>query len=404
MKKKFYILLVIFFIQGIATNMHHPLMPAYVKHLELPSFMIGLFFALMNFGTMMGGPFWGNLGDRGKKKKVVILGFTIYGLGQLLFGLGYVFNQYFLGVFRFASGFGIAAATTIIMSEIILVSPENKKSRNIAYGVAILALGGSLGYFLGGQLFTNQIFFTIFKTDFANTLFLQALLNISLAIGFYFVYKPVKFEIIQSSKRTFFWEGFKEIRNIPKSLLFFLISLSIITIAATNVDKYLEIYFDDLGFAPDVIGNFKMIVGIVSIAVTLIIVPFVMKLKKRLTVISILQILSAVIVFIVFRSSATYFMIMIYTVYMLYIVIKAIFSPLEQDYVASFSDPSKISTTMGIRQSFYSIGTIIGPILGGVLYGVSPSVLFNFSASMFLISILFLYITHRLYLKETVKA
>ena len=400
MKKKFLILLVIFFIQGIATNMHHPLMPKYVEHLQLPTFMIGLFFALMNFGTMMGGPFWGNLGDRGKKKTVVILGFTIYGLGQILFGLGYVFNEYFLGVFRFASGFGIAAATTIIMSEIVLVSPTEHKSRNIAYGVAILALGGSLGYYLGGQFYTKQIFFNIFKTDFANTLFIQALINFSLAALFYFVYDPVKVEPIENGKRSYFWEGFKEVKNIPKSLLFFLISLSVITIAATNVDKYLEIYFNDLGFNPDVIGNFKMIVGIVSIIVTLVIVPFIMKLKKRILVISILQVLSAVIVFVVFNLGTNHFIVMIYTVYMLYIIIKAIFGPLEQDYVADFSNDANISTTMGIRQSFYSIGTIIGPVLGGILYGISHSVLFNFSAIMFLVSLIFLYITQKLRKKE----
>ena len=94
--------------------------------------MFGFYFAFMNLGIMIGGPFWGNLGDQGKKKLVVIIGYLIYGVNQALFGMGDVFGQWTLSGFRLLSGFGIAAATTIITSEIILLSDSNKQENKFS--------------------------------------------------------------------------------------------------------------------------------------------------------------------------------------------------------------------------------------------------------------------------------
>lgn len=400
MNKKVVILFLVLFLQGVVTNIHHPLMPAYVRFLKLDPFMVGLFFSLMNIGTMLGGPFWGNKGDTGKKRSSVLIGLIIYAVGQFLFGLGHLFNPVYLSFFRLLSGFGIAAAITLIISELIVISPEESRSKNIAYGVAILTLGSSLGYFIGGQIYALEFFNNLFNSDkFSNMFLLQAILISLFAIFYYFIYKPEEVKV-ENSKRTYFWEGFKEIKNISLSLLFFLIGLSFITFAYTNIDKYLEIYFDGLGNGPDMLGNFKMIVGIVSIVTTFILVPALSKIKNRIRLFIVLQLISATVIFIVFNLNQDYFLTLIYTVYMIYIIIKAIFTPLEQDYISSFSEEGNTATLMGIRQSFFSIGTIIGPIVGAIIYGVNPILLFNISAVIFLIAIIFLVISRKLLLKE----
>ena len=392
---KVYLLIGIFFLQGIVTNMHHPIMPYYVDFMQLDGYMVGLYFSVMNTGTMFGGPFWGNLGDSGKKKISVILGFSLYGLGQILFGMGHIFGQWPLTIFRFMSGFGIAAASTIIMSEIIIGSTPNTRNRNITFGVASLALGGSVGYFIGGQLNSNPMLTKIFHTDnFQIALLVQGILVGLVALLTFFVYKPTPVEIPedgQVKKRAQFWEGFKEIKNVGPELLFFLIALVFITIGATNVDKYLDMYFKDLGYDSSTLGNYKMIVGFLTLFATLVIVPLLMKIKKRTLMFSIFQAASAVIVFITFRQTdKQVFIYLVYSLLMVYIVIKASFAPIEQEHVASFSKDSNIATTMGIRQSFYSIGTIIGPLVGGWLYGMNKLSVFYASAILFLLSVVFL--------------
>src|SRR5690554_7628158 len=87
-----------------------------------------------------------------------------------------------------------------------------------------------------------------------------------------------------------------DIKNLNLEMFFFLMSLTFITFAATNVDKYLDVYFSDLGYLADTLGNYKMVVGLVSIAATLILVPLLINVKNRLLLIGIFQVISALIV------------------------------------------------------------------------------------------------------------
>lgn len=54
-----------------------------------------------------------------------------------------------------------------------------------------------------------------------------------------------------------------------------------------NVEKYLDVYFNDLGFLVNEFGNFKMIVGLVLLLLGIILVLLFMKIKYRLKLISV---------------------------------------------------------------------------------------------------------------------
>lgn len=404
MKKFMLFYLIIYFVQGIVTNLHHPLMPYYVEAIGVPNFMFGFFFSFMNLGMMFGGPFWGNLADHNKKKISLIIGILIYGLMQILFGLGHVFDMWTLSAFRLISGFGMASALTILTGEMIITSDKDKRAKNIAFGAAAVGLGGAIGQFLGGFIHTNSFFIKAFRTD----IFFNAFLLQGISVGFFAVliaiwFKPKKTIVDPNKKRVQFWEGFKEVRNIKPELLYFLVALTLITIASTNVEKYLDVYFKDLGFLAKELGNFKMIAGVVSLLSGIILVPLFMKIKHRLKLISVFQIISAVLIFTVFRSSSSLFLILLYTMYMAYIAIKAIFTPLEQDHISKFSGNHNVATTLGIRQSFYSIGTIIGPIFGAFLYDYSPRLLFDTSVIFFLISLVLIFISNHYRKKDFIQ-
>nr|WIF89248.1 MFS transporter [Acholeplasma laidlawii] len=325
----------------------------------------------------------------------LIVGILIYGVMQILFGLGHVFDMWTLSSFRLISGFGMAAALTILTGEMIITSDKDKRAKNIAFGAAAIGLGGAIGQFLGGFIHTNSLFIKVLRTD----IFFNAFLLQGISVGFFALliaiwFKPKKTVVDPNKKRVQFWEGFKEVRHIKPELLYFLIALTLITIASTNVEKYLDVYFKDLGFLANELGNFKMIAGVVSLLSGIILVPLFMRIKHRLKLISVFQIISAVLIFTVFRSSSSTFLILLYTMYMAYIAIKASFTPLEQDHISKFSGNHNVATTLGIRQSFYSIGTIIGPIFGAFLYDYSPRLLFDTSVVLFLISLVLIFISN----------
>jgi len=386
MKKSVFITILYFLIQGIAHNIGHPVTPAFVRSLDIPDYMFGVFFASMSFGLMIGGPIWGTLGDAGKKKKYILIGLILYSIGQLFFG--YVGNQYIMIFFRFLSGIGAVAAITLLTSHIIELSSKDQRAKHLAYAAAALTLGASMGYYLGGFISTNDTIVNFFNIDNYSKIFLiQAIFNTIYAIFLYFTFVDSKFDV-ETPKKGNIFTNLKEVAHIRLSLLFFLISLTFMTIGATNLSKYIDVYFDELGYSPQDLGTFVFATGIVSVITSVFIVPFFSKFRKQLVAIAVIQLLSAGIVFYVFRASN--FLLAAYTVYMIYVVSKAIYLPLEQNYISLHAQEGKYGRVMGVRQSFLSIGMVLGPLLGGFLYEKSALLLFDSSAMTFIIGVLLL--------------
>lgn len=390
MKKAVISIIILYFIQGIIHNLGHPVTPAFVRSLEIPDYMFGFFYATMSFGLMVGAPIWGIIADKGKKKFVMVLGLLIYTTGQI--GFGYSGNMYWMVFFRFLSGFGVAASMTLFVSHMIEVSVPERRAKHLAWLAAGLALGASIGYALGGFISTNEIVVDFLNTNDLRVVFLiQGLINIIHAFNVFLLIDE-KDVLNKTSKKPTIIESFKNIKNINFNLLLFLVSLTFISISLTNLSKYLDVYFDNLGYTSGDIGNFVFITGLVSIFTSIFIVPLIIKIRRNLLIMIITQFISIVVVLYVFRANN--FIVTIYTIYMIYVISKAIYQPLEQNFIADNANEGFYSSIMGIRQSFFSIGMIVGPLIGGFLYEQNPRNVFDFSALMIFIGMLLMIIVY----------
>jgi DHA1 family multidrug resistance protein-like MFS transporter len=390
MKRAVVSIIILYFIQGVLHNLGHPVTPAFVRSLEIPYKMFGFFYATMSLGLMIGSPIWGLIADRGKKRTVMVLGLLIYSIGQ--FGFGYAGNMYWMIFFRFISGFGVAASMTLFISHMIEVSEPDKRAKHLAWLAAALALGASVGYALGGIISTNPTIVNFMHTDDLRVVFLiQASLNIIHALNVFILIREDDV-INKATKKPTIIESFKNIGKINTNLLLFLISLTFISISITNLSKYLDVYFDDLGYSSGDIGNFVFVTGVVSIITSILIVPLITRLHKNLLIMIIAQVVSIIVVLIVFRANN--FLLIVYTVYMIYVVAKAIYQPLEQNFIADNANKGFYSSIMGVRQSFYSIGMIIGPLIGGFLYELKPINVFNFSALMIFVGLVLMVVIY----------
>jgi len=387
MKKAIVWVLILYFFQGVIHNLGHPITPYLVSDLGIEDYMFGVFFAAMSFGLMLGGPIWGVLGDsRGNKRIYMVLGLLVYSIGQLMFG--YSNNQYIMVLFRFVSGFGVAASVTLLLSHLIGLAPKEQRTKYIAWSVAVFTIGSSVGYYLGGFISTNQFFIDWLGTNDLRRIFLiQAVLNVFHAINMYFHIKDVKEPVINEKKPSLI-QGFLDIRKMHKNLIIFLLSLTFISIGMINLSKFIDVYFKELGYSPNVLGTFVFWTGIVSLLTSIFIVPLIVKLKHELTIMIWIQVISSIIIFFVFRGNNV--LLLLYTVFMIYIILKAVYAPLEQNYISTFAHDGKYGTIMGVRQSFFAIGMVIGPLIGGFLYDLRPLYVFDFSILMFLLGLVLL--------------
>lgn len=380
MKKKILLTMILFFIMNVFNNLGHPITPSFVRYLGIKEYMFGIFFATMSLGMMIAAPIWGSLGDGQKNRKYIALGLAIYGFAQLGFGLSH--NQYIMVLFRFIGGIGISAPMTLFISLIIKYSKENR-IKNLAILSALSTLGSALGYQIGGFLGDSVTFSKIINTEsYENIFILQAFSMLVLSVFVLIFIKDYKVENSVSNKRNPF-KALLNIKTLDFKLLLFLISLTLITMGSTNISKYIDVYFNDLNLSTTQLGNHVLVTGIISVLTAVLIVPLVSRLKKQLNFIVIIQVLSSIIIFYVFRSNN--FILAIYTVYNVYIIFKAIYLPMEQNYISKHADENTIGTITGIRQSFVSIGNVIGPLFGGILYNLKPLLVFDISAILFLI-------------------
>lgn len=396
MKRNIIIVLIFAFVQNMLNNLGHPVTPSYVRYLNIPEYMFGVFYATMSLGMMLAAPVWGSLGDTGKNKNYIFLGLIIYAIGQLGFGLAH--NQYLMVLFRFISGVGIAAPITLSVSLLIGHSDTNR-TRNLAILAALSTLGASLGYQLGGTLGDSILFKKLINTpSYENVFLFQVMLLVILSVLVLFFIKDYnKAEVLAKRKNPF--ASLSKLKTLDSKLIIFLISLTMITIGSTNLSKYIDVYFNDLNLSTTSLGNFVLVTGIVSVVASIFIVPFISKLKKQLVFIIVIQILSSLIVFYVFRTSN--FILNVYTIYNIYVIFKAIYLPLEQNYISRQADKDSIGNVIGIRQSFVSIGNVIGPLFGGLLYNIKPLLLFDISGIFFLVGAFLLFIVLVIQKKES---
>lgn len=381
MKKDKFLIIIFFLVQNTIHNMGHPVTPEFVKSLGIPDYMFGVFFAMMSLGLVIGGPLWGALGDRGKKKIYIVIGLTLYSIGQ--FGFGYSNNQYLMVVFRLISGFGVVAAITLLTTHLIEMTDKAERAKYLALIGAAVTLGASLGYYLGGFIAENSFTQALFNITNKREIFLiQSLLNFGY-IGFILVaFKERECKFPRQAKVSLF-KSLKSVGKIDYRLLLFLIALVFISIGQININKFIDVYFYDQGYDSLELGTFKMVIGVVALLTSIFLVPFFARIRRQIGLMIIIQLLSAIIVFYTFRSND--FIRVVYSVFMIFILLKAIFTPLEQNYISLHAKEGEYGRAMGTRQSFISIGFVIGPLAGGFLYEKSPTLLFDASAISFLI-------------------
>lgn len=341
------------FLTGLITNMVHPITPTYIRSLQIDDYMFGIFFATVNLGIFLAAPFWGNLGDNKKRSVIIAIGFLGYGISQLLFGT--FTSAYQIAIVRFTGGVFTAAFQVSTIAHLLDEELVNKKTHVSIY-LALVVLGASFGYLIGGSL--GEII-TLKKIFYIQAIGSGLMVILSLFL------KDNKKEI-KDSKRSAF-SSFKTLKELDSKLIFLFIVIMIANISIINFSKYIDLYINDLNYTSGVVGQINFVSGFVTIFVTLLIVPRLINKYESLKI-GIISLIFAgffsVIVFLVPKNQFLYFM---YTTFMIYIAFKTIYEPAMINHIND--QKGTTGMLMGLRQSALALGAVIGPILAGLVYG-----------------------------------
>ena len=136
----------VLFLDGFDTTSIGYVAPALAKEWNIGKSALGPVFSAGLFGLMIGALFFGPLADRIGRKKIIILSTLAFGVGTLITALVNDVNT--LLAIRFLTGLGLGGA----MPNTIALTSEFSPHRRRATMVMIMFVGFSIGAALGGLL------------------------------------------------------------------------------------------------------------------------------------------------------------------------------------------------------------------------------------------------------------
>ena len=97
-------------------------------------------------------------------------------------------------------------------------------------------------------------------------------------------------------------------------------------------------------------------------------------------------------------------MVFLLSTHLLYCICKSIITPLEQNELSKHSSSENNGKIMGARQTMLSIGNVVGPLLGSVLYTKGNPIVFTVSGYIILASlgiyIVYFFLLKRAHIKQ----
>lgn len=346
------ILFLIMFLVMVGFGIIIPVLPFYAEELGATPTELGLLMAVYSFMQLVFAPIWGRISDRIGRKPVLLIG--IFGLSISFFILAISSQLWMLFVARIIGGILSAANMPAVTAYVADITSEEDRGKGMGIIGAATGMGFVFGPAIGGVFSKIDIHMPFYLSG---TLSLLTLLLVLIVLK----------ESIQHTTASDSSMGNKRIKLVrgPLSMLFFLqffISVSLSSLEATFA------YFaaERAGLDAVTLGYIFMIMGLASAIVQ----GTMGKWTKRYGESAIIQIgivVSAIgfglILFTRDFKSAAIFL----TIFGVGngVIRPSLSSLLTKRFKGSHG------AAIGYLSSYDSLGRIIGPVLGGLLYSVA---------------------------------
>lgn len=372
-RKKPYLLLIAF-MYGLLFYLGNPAMPSYTNSLGIPETFVGFYLASGGLGLLIFATLWGALGDIKNRDKVIAIIFLGVGIGQFMFGL--FESRYLLLFASLFSGIFMAGILVNLYSFINdTYTDRERRNKMLSYAVSLYLLGGALAYILGGIL-TDLV-----APNYRLVFYLQAILLSVFAVFVYFT----KVDLIDTDHhltRIYFWNVFRQAFRLPWVPVYTITLTFFISFSHSNTRRFMDYYIIDNGYSATQLGIVIGVAGFVGLLSNLVIAPFFLKRFHNFRFLQLQFIFAPILLLLAIRSENLMFG--LYTYFMGYTIMLAIYEPTA---ISFMSDNKAISqgVLVGVRQTVVGLGTTLGFVIGGYLYGIDQLYVFYLAILFYVI-------------------
>jgi len=348
------LLLMNLFIAFLGIGLVIPVLPTLMNELGITGKTVGYLTAAFAIAQLIVSPFAGKAADQFGRKMMIVIGLFIFGISELLFGIGKGIEMLFIS--RILGGISAAFIMPAVTAYIADITDLDTRPRALGYMSAAISTGFIIGPGIGGFLaeFGTRVPF----------FFAGALGTIASMLSIILLSEPNRNEDDneQVSNDKF---GFKRIFAPKYFLAFILIFIASFGLAAFesffSLFAYHKFQFKPSDIAIVITGG--AIFGAVS---QVILFDRLTRIWGEIKLLRYCLILSALLVFLM-TVVHSYFSILLVT----FIVFVGfdLFRPAVTSYLSKIAGNEQ-GFVGGMNSMFTSLANISGPILGGILFDI----------------------------------
>jgi len=360
-RRNLFILVFALLVVMLGFGMVIPVFPFIIDKLGASGSALGVLVATAALTEFLFGPIWGSISDRVGRKPILMIGLFGFALSMFLFGI--VEQIWLLILFRALSG--ILSSATITTTMAYIGDSTSKKQRGGGMGIlgAVGGAGAIIGPGIGGLLAGGSLSTPFFAST------LMTLLSLLLVALLLPESLPVEARAAQGQKIKLLrfivlWRALTG----PIGLL--LIVAFLATFGTSHFESVFGLYMlKKLNYGPEQVGGILTLVGAIALVGRGLLTGFVTEHWGEPTVIKTSLIVGAV-GFILLLLANTYVTVLLTT--SIFTCSITFLRPSIHSLVSKRTSAGQ-GTSMGLSNSFVSLGRVVGPIVAGIIFDINPN-------------------------------
>lgn len=356
-RKKLIILMINMFIAIGSFGIIIPILPTYLQSIGQGGTAAGLMIAIFAGAQLIFSPIAGKWTDQYGRRKMIIYG--LIGLTASMFIFYAVDWIWWLYASRALGGIGAALLVPAIFAYVADITTMEQRAKGNSLISAAMSLGIVIGPGIGGFLtdfglkmpFLISAIVSLVAVIFSIVVLKES--QLEEAGGVHYDNEPMVKKMVRSVKMPYF---------IP------LIVTLVMSFGLMSYESVLGLFVDnEFGATPQEIALMITATGIISTIVQLFIVDrLVVRFGEEKVLSIFLAVATLGFLFSIFASSYALF----FVITLIIFLATSILRPVLNTLISKLAGKEQ-GFAMGMNNSYMSIGNILGPTLGGVLYDVN---------------------------------
>ena len=373
LNKTIFLVLINIFVVFLGIGLVIPVLPTLMREMDLAGSTMGYLVAAFAFMQLLVSPISGRWVDTYGRKKMIVIGMILFGLSELLFGLGQDVKVLYIS--RMLGGVSAAFIMPAVTAYVADITSLRERPKAMGYVAAAISTGFIIGPGIGG-----------FLAEYGTRLpfFFAAALGILGAIFSLVILKEPARPVVEKKekdkleKKSGFRKVFEPIYLIP--MIIILVSSFGLAAFETVYSLFVDHKF---AFTPKDIAIIITVSGILGVIVQVLSFDRIVEKIGEIRLIQICMGVSAVFIFAMIKVSAYWSILLVtFIIFLMFDLIR----PALTTYLSKIAGDEQ-GFVGGLNSTFTSIGNIIGPAIAGILFDINLD--YPYILAMFILIISF---------------